>query len=281
MSTASFMAYDMPAATYHATPGLGSTSVKTLGDPDISMAEAHHMMTSTEHKPAYDTGTMAHSLILEGDLDSVVHRVDADSWRTKAAKEERDQAYNDGLIPINNAEAETKLGDVYQMQEAVMSHPVAAPLLTDHDPEVSLFWRDDDVDLKARLDAYRPADGVVVDLKTIRSARPSDVQRQISDLGYHVQARHYLNGIRKLTGFEPDWLFVMVQSTAPYTVSVHRVADEALEMAQVRIDYALKRYKQATEANYWPGYEGIYEQNLTPWEYRKIQDLAEMEENNE
>src|SRR5699024_800889 len=120
-----------------------------------------------EHKPEYDVGTLAHALILEGSLDHLVHRVDAKDWRTKAAKEERDQAYNNDMIPINNSEADSILAPVEAMRDAVMAHPIAKDLLTGHVPEVSLFWETDGVPLKARLDAQHPTRGVVADLKTV------------------------------------------------------------------------------------------------------------------
>lgn len=267
------LVYGMPAPEYHGAEGLGSTSIKTLSDPDISMAEARHMMSTDEHKRVYDVGTLGHSLILEGSLDDLVARIDADSYRSNAAKEARDQAYNDGLIPINNAEVDTILTPVEAMRDAVMGHPVAGPLLTGHQAEVSLFWEQDGVPCKGRLDAYHPDRGMVVDLKLLRSARPSDVQKQISDLGYYIQAAHYLNGVREVTGFTPDWLFVTAQKTEPYTVSVHRLHPDALQAAQHRISYALHRWRDATSTNTWPGYTGIYEQNLTAWERIKNEEM--------
>lgn len=265
---------DMPAKEYFAHPGFGSTSIRTLSDPDISLAEVEYLLSHDEHKPEYDVGTLAHALILEGSLDHLVHRVDAKDWRTKAAKEERDQAYNNDMIPINNSEADSILAPVEAMRDAVMAHPIAKDLLTGHVPEVSLFWETDGVPLKARLDAQHPTRGVVADLKTVRSARPNDVRKQISDLGYYIQARHYLNGLKEVTGFEPEWYFVTVGKTEPYPVSVHRMTPEALQQGQARIDYALARYKQAQEHG-WTGYTAVYEQELTPWERIKNEEMME------
>lgn len=265
---------DMPAKEYFAHPGFGSTSIRTLSDPDISLAEVEYLLGHDEHKPEYDVGTLAHALILEGSLDHLVHRVDAKDWRTKAAKEERDQAYNNDMIPINNSEADSILAPVEAMRDAVMAHPIAKDLLTGHVPEVSLFWETDGVPLKARLDAQHPTRGVVADLKTVRSARPNDVRKQISDLGYYIQSRHYLNGLKEVTGFEPEWYFVTVGKTGPYPVSVHRMTPEALQQGQARIDYALARYKQAQEHG-WTGYTAVYEQELTPWERIKNEEMME------
>ena len=267
------LVYGMPAPEYHAAEGLGSTSIKTLSDPDISLAEAHHMMHTDDQKDEYDVGTLGHGLILEGSLDHLVKRIKVDAYRTDKAKAARDQARNEGLIPINDSQEKTILEPVRRIRDAVMAHPVAGPLLTGHQAEVSVFWEQEGVPCKGRFDAYHPDLGLIVDLKLLRSARPSDVQKQISDLGYYIQAAHYLAGAREVTGFTPDWLFVTAQKTEPYTVSVHRLHPDALAAAQHRISYALHRYKTATDTNQWPGYTGIYEQTLTAWERIKNEEM--------
>lgn len=272
--------YDLPAHEYHAMEGLGSTSIKTLADPEISLHEARYLLDHNEHKVEYDVGTLAHALILEGSLDDLVVRVHADSWRTKAAKEARDEAYAAGLIPVNDAEVESILDPVERMRDAVMSDPIAAPLLTGHLPEVSILWERDDVKLKARIDAWHPSTGTAVDLKTVRSARPNDVRKQISDLGYYQQARHYISGLELETGRkygdDLSWYFVTVQKTEPYTVSVHTLTDMALADAQLRIDYALDRYKDGIESG-WGGYGRVFEQELTTWESMKNEELDDVE----
>lgn len=265
--------YDMPASEYFSSKALGSTSIKTLGDPELSLADVWHEMHTDEHKPEYDMGTLGHALILEGSLDHLVERIDADNYRTKAAREARAAAYSAGKIPINDSEAETMLAPLDAIRDSVMNHPIAGELLTGHQPEVSVFWDQDRMPAKGRLDAYHPDKGLVVDLKLLRSARPNDVRKQISDLGYYIQARHYLNGMKAITGFEPDWLFVVVGKTEPYTVSVHRLHPDALLQAQSRINYGIARYKQATDTGEWPGYESIYEQSLTPWESIKNEEM--------
>lgn len=265
--------YGMPANQYHAADALGSTNIKALADPDISMLEVRQMLAHNEHKAVYDMGTLGHGLILEGSYDDLICRIDADSYRTKDAREERDAAYAAGLIPVNDSEVETMLEPLHKIQDAVMNHSIAGPLLTGHEPEVSAFWQEQGVNLKGRFDAYHADRGAIVDLKILSSARPSEVQKAISDFGYYIQAKTYRNGAHRLTGFMPDFIFVVAQKTEPYTVSVHRLRPEALEAAQRRIDFALARYRRAQESGTWPGYEQIYSQGLTPWERVKTEGI--------
>lgn len=266
--------YDMPAKEYFAADAFGSTSIRHLSDPEISLQEVKYLIEHDEHKKAYDVGTLAHALILEGSLDHLVVEVPFDTYHKNEAKEMRDAAYASGLVPLKTPELDSILGPVEAMRDAVMSHSIAAELFTDHEPEVSIFWEQDEVPMKARIDALHQNDRIAVDLKTIRSARPNEVRKQISNLGYYIQARDYLNGLKAVTGDDFDWYFVMVQSAEPYTVSVHQLTPEALDDAQIRIDHAIDRYKQAQQTG-WTGYPEVFTQELTPWEAIKNEDLLD------
>lgn len=266
----------MPAEDYFANPAFGSTSIRYLSDPEISLQEVKHLLEHDEHKKEYDVGTLAHALILEGSLDHLVVEVDAKDYRTNKAREARDAAYAQNKIPVNNTERDTMLAPVEAMRDAVLDHPIANDLLTGHDPEVSIFWEQSGAPMKARIDALHMDRKLAVDLKTVRSARPNDFKRQISDLGYYVQAAHYLNGLKEVTGHEFDWLFVAVDKSEPYVVSVHRMSKDSLIEGAVRIGHAIDRY-QAALARGWTGYEEIFTQELTPWESMKNESLLDDE----
>ncbi|WGH87070.1 PD-(D/E)XK nuclease-like domain-containing protein [Auritidibacter ignavus] len=268
--------HNLPAEEYFANPAFGSTSIRYLSDPEISLQEVKHLLEHDEHKKEYDVGTLAHALILEGSMDHLIVEVDANDYRTKAAREARDAAYAANKIPVNNAEWATMMEPIHGMQAAVYHHDIARDLLTDHAPEVSLFWEQSGVPMKARIDALHEGRKLAVDLKTVRSARPNDFKRQISDLAYYVQASHYLNGLETVTGDKYDWLFVAVEKSEPHVVSVHRMSPDALTEGSIRIGHAIDRYKAAQERG-WTGYEAIFTQELTPWESMKNESLLDDE----
>ena len=73
--------YDMLEAAYHASPGLSASGMKLLLDcPARYRWEMDHPVV----KDVYDFGSIVHRLVLNSGPDIVP--VDADSWRTKAAK---------------------------------------------------------------------------------------------------------------------------------------------------------------------------------------------------
>jgi hypothetical protein len=96
----------MPMAQYLADP---------CAAPSLSAGIAHTLLTKSalhakhahpeladeyeEHNETkFDIGTAAHSLILEGEDKVAV--IEADDWRKKEAKEQREEARKNGLTPL-------------------------------------------------------------------------------------------------------------------------------------------------------------------------------------
>ena len=238
---------DMPAEDYHAHPGVGSTTLKTLAKHPPAVYR--HRMDHPEHKAAFDIGTAAHSLILEKSLiglDVIV----ADSWRSKGAQEARKAAYNAGLTPI----LEHELESVKAMSNAVMAHPHASQLLTGHVAERSYFAEIDGAGAKCRADAMHEGIGAGVDLKTTADADPAEFGRTAYGFGYHQQVAWYQDVIQAVTGFAPAFYFVLVEKAAPYLVSVVELTPEFVDYGREANARALSIYQQCQESGEWPGY---------------------------
>jgi hypothetical protein len=87
---------DIPEAEYHAHQGsLSVSGAKVLlKAPALFKWQQDHPV----HKDVFDFGSAAHALVLG--VGAPLHVVHADSWRTKAAQEERDKARAEGSIPL-------------------------------------------------------------------------------------------------------------------------------------------------------------------------------------
>jgi len=83
-------------------PSLNATVLKALVNNSPLHAWTIHPRLNPDYQPKrstrFDLGTATHDVFLEG-TDRVVV-VNAADWRTKAAKQQRDQAYADGKIPL-------------------------------------------------------------------------------------------------------------------------------------------------------------------------------------
>jgi hypothetical protein len=140
---------------------------------------------------------VAHSLIFEG--IEKVSVVDAPNWRTKAAKEARDEARAAGLIPLLPGQWTEVQAMVQAVREQLAEHEADPPLFTDGKPEQTLVWEEDGVLCRARLDWLRDDVRAIDDLKTTsRSAHPAAYSHALFGVGGDVQAAFYLRGVRAL-----------------------------------------------------------------------------------
>lgn len=271
--------YDLPADDYHRDPAAGgslsSTGVKTLLEPSCPAIFKHYLDHGRPDKAVFDFGRAAHRKVLGAGEDLVV--VDADDWRTKAAKTARDEARAAGKSPVLTRDAEV----IDAMAEAIRRHPVAAALL-DPDagqPEVTLIWEDaaTGVMLRARPDFLRdhhPGRRMIVpDYKTADHADPETFARSVDRFGYHTQADHYLDGIRELFDApDPAFVFIVQERTAPYLVSCFELDHGAMAVGASRNRRARTIYRHCTETGHWPGYvpdTEPYLLQLPPWVERR------------
>jgi hypothetical protein len=254
----------IPNADYHADPALGSTSLKTLA----TKTPAHYQWDKAHPKfsDAFTLGTAAHSLILEGSTADIVV-VQADNWLTKDAKVAKAEALAAGKQPLLTKE----MAQVTAMRDAVMAHPVARELFTGHQAEQSVFWEEDGLALKCRPDAWKP--GILIDLKTTRSADPNEFGKTAHEFGYHQSAAHYIDGVKAATGEELPFHFVLVEKTEPYLVSVVELDVEAINIGRQLNDRAKRIYRECQASGNWPGYPTAELISLPMWAVYKAEEI--------
>lgn len=262
--------YDgMSNAEYHRDEALGSTSLKTLA----LKTPAHYQYDKQHPKfsDAFTLGTAAHSLILEGDTSSIVV-VEAENWLTKAAKEAKAAALADGKQPLLMKE----WAQVQAMRDSVMDHPLARNAFTGHKAEQSVFWEEDGLMLKCRPDAWKP--GLIVDLKTTVDANPNEFGKTAFNYGYFMSAAHYIDGVKAATGEDVKFVFVNVEKTAPYLVSVTELSDADLNRGRSRLDRAKRIYRECEASGNWPGYPNLITTELPFWAQKQLDEMEQINE---
>lgn len=256
--------YDLPEDVYHADP-IAEGSLSHTGARRILECPARfaYWRSRELHKREFDFGKAAHRLVLGAGADVVV--VEADSWRTNAAKAQRDEAYAAGQIPVlaeDWAVAST-------MAAALRDHPIAARLFSDGTPEQSMFWRTGDVWRRARPDwlPNTAATGRTIfsDYKTTLRADTPALARSIANFGYHQQADWYIDGYETLTGaVDTAFVFVFQEKEPPFLVNVVELDTEALAIGRARNRRALDIYRACTSTGVWPGYPAEVQQVALP-----------------
>lgn len=146
------------------------------------------------------------------------------------------------------------------MLKAINSHHTAAGLLQDASVEQSFFWADEnDVLRKCRTDAISANGQFVVDLKTTDfDVSAYGFGRTIAQRRYEVQGAWYLDILESLYGKDAPqtFVFVVVQKTRPFDVSVQYLTREQIEVGRILYMRDYNRLLECERTDYWPGVDG-------------------------
>lgn len=251
--------YAMPLTDYVADP---------CPTPSLNASAAHALLTSTpkhawlghprlghaerDGSSRADLGTVAHGLLLENDESRVVV-IQADDWRTKAAKELRDEAWAAGKVPI----LEKDMATVRRMVEAADHVLMGSALCEDWMgaiPEQTLLCEHGGVWLRSRPDKLSRDGRVYFDYKTSASAHPAAFAKAAINQGYDLQAAIGRRAVHALHGVTPTVIFVVQEIEPPFFVSLVSLSNQFLEIADMRLSWAIDKWRHCLTHNHWPGY---------------------------
>ena len=259
----------VPEDVYHQQWAAVSRSnlVRVLRSPAHAMADR-----GTSPGRAMVVGSACHALALEGPEAyaaryAVAPRVDR---RTKAGKVAW-AAFSD-MSKMTGQEVLTAVeGDqVEAMAMAARAFKPFAELLDQpHTAEGSLVWTDKDSGLLCKARPDLAAEGVLVDFKTSRDARPRPFARDAVDYGLDMQAAFYLDGWRAVHGESLRgklFAFCVVEKTAPHGVVWYYPDDAMIDNGRARYKRALALWAYCVEAGEWPSYSNQPQMlSLPPW----------------
>jgi hypothetical protein len=247
----------IPEQQYHADKeSLSVSGAKKLLPPSCPALFKWERDNGQPPKAAFDFGHAAHAAVLGVGAELAV--IEAEDWRSKAAREARDEAYAAGKTPILAADKVRVDG----MAEALRANPLAAALLNPDrgKPEQSAYWLDPthDVVRRCRFDWLPDTDGgrlLLTDYKSTASAEPKAFAKSAATYGYDMQAAWYMDVAHGL-GLADDiaFLFVAQEKTAPYLVTVCELDTEAVARGRRRNDRALQVYAECSATDTWPSY---------------------------
>jgi len=254
---------DATADDYHADNvadrlTLSASIAHTLCTKSPAHAKAEHPRLNPnwqrKEEERFDVGNACHSLLLQG-IENV-HIVHADSWRTKVAKEERDEARSYGRVPLLASQWDEVRRICDAFREQLPSFGLTPEPLTDGAAEQTLVWEEDGVLCRARVDWLHSDHRTVRDIKTTsKSAEPGSWSRTLFSIGADIQQAFYSRGIQAVFGtFAVDWTFLVIETTPPYAMSAVSLAPDALAFANSKVDYALAVWKRCLELDRWDSY---------------------------
>lgn len=271
---------DIAENAYHADPVIGG-SLSSTGAKHLVKSPAHYRHYADigmAPRAAFDRGHVIHKEILGEGADIAV--MDFDSWRSKAAQEDRDAARADGRVPILDKDFLPLL----EVANTVLDDPVVGPWFTgEGDSEVSIFHKNPEfgVWMRGRVDrVIKDGDTtVLIDVKTTQDADPALFGRTAAKFGYDLQMAWYTHIWEAL---HPDqtirFLHVLVGLDEPTTLSVVELDDDFNWTGTELMNRALERYAECTKTNTWPGYPTTTTRVAPPaYHLHALEDLEEME----
>jgi len=277
--------YTMSAADYHADPcpepSLSASIAKVIWQKSPLHAMLKHPKLNPqkedEKKAAFDLGSASHAAFLEGDT-SGIEVIEANDWRTKAAKAARDTAYEAGMTPLLPKQFE----QVEAMSAAATRYiqdTELAGIMTDGTSEQSLFAQWSGIWLRSRLDRMSGDRKIIIDYKTVgQSAKPEDYARTaLFKLGHDIQAAMYLM-INGLTGGPTDaGFFWLVQETEPpYACSLIGASPSILDIGESKLIRCIELWEEGIKNAHWPCYgTRIAYPDVPSWELARVEEVLQ------
>lgn len=202
-----------------------------------------------------DLGSVVHALLLGAKQDRIVV-VDASDFRTKAAQQARDEAYEARKVPIVRAKYEEAANIAGQALRQLADYDI----MLSGESELTLLWSEKTtggrvVHCCGTLDHL---DGEwIYDVKTGSDASPDAQARQHYAMGNDLQAAAYLSAVEhcrpELAG-RVRFAFIGVETSPPYVVQVTELDAEYLEVGRRRWARAVAIWERCQRTGNWPGY---------------------------
>jgi len=249
-----------------------------LAEPGLNKSSAQHLLRSPAHylaqfsKPRKDTPALTRGLALHCKLSDDEHCLAVApevNKRTKAGKElwaDFEIANSGKIIVTPDIDDATT-----QMAKAIKQHPAVQAFGRGQD-EVSLFVEHEGVRIKCRID--RLTDDAIIDWKTTTSI--DDPSRDAAKFHYDLQAAWYRQCVYELTGEWRPFVFVFVETEAPWSVRVMRAGESMLARGEWHMRTCLDKYKWCKQHDEWPGFSTTPEDlELPNWARIGAEDVIE------
>lgn len=267
---------------YHSGEGISKSGLDLIGRSPLHYWAKYldPQREPQEPTPAMLLGTAIHSAVLEPHSfanDYVVFpKIDR---RTKEGK-----AYYDELVAQAAGRTIISADDYatcVSIQDNVRRHPAAQVLLNDGEPELSVYWRDEQTGVlcKCRPDWMNYKANTIIDVKSTDDASPAGFQKSIVKWGYHVQAAWYLDGVKAATGHAPKaFIFAAFEKTRPFATAFYYADEDMIELGRQLYRERLDVFAACLKNNSWPGYpQQLSPISLPGWVMKAANDNEQIE----
>lgn len=210
--------------------------------------------------PTQIFGAAVHKLLLEPEnFDAEFAIAPECDRRTKDGRE----AYS-AFLTASDGKSIISLRDyenAVEMRNVALHAPFVEKLL-DGEHEKPFYWVDDLTGeaCKVRVDCISTIGGkpVIVDYKTTADASTDGFMRSAINYGYDFQAGMYCEGVERVTGQKPLFVFIAQEKTAPYAINILQADDLMVKRGYDIFRELIGTYHACKESGNWYGYLGAY-----------------------
>lgn len=280
---------DVPTADYFADPCLVPSLTQSIASVLLSQSPRHAALKHPRLNPAWEPyedtkfniGNAAHKLLIGRGKELVI--VEADDWRTKAAKEARNEALESGKVAILSHQHKTAVDMAASFHEQCAQVPECVGAFMPGGGsagEVVIIAEYEGVTLRSMVDWMRDTRHLD-DLKTTGlGAYPERLPYAMADGGWDLQAAMQE---RILDVLDPEnqgrrhHYFYLQENDDPYELTVCELPESVMTIGRAKLDKAIRIWRSCMENNRWPGYARVVHSPVYPpyLEARTIEALMD------
>lgn len=254
--------YDFPIDDYFADPCPDPSLTQSIAKILIDESPLHAWCAHPRLNPDYlhdndkkfDIGNTVHRL-LTGRGPKIVPR-DFDDWRTKAAREARDEAVKAGWQPILREQHERAMlmrnAAIVQLREAGHKEPFA-----DGQGEVVMAAQEGGIWLRTMIDWMEHTESFYDYKSTGLSVAPHSLAMVAANAGWDVQAAFHE---RLIDQIDPNgagrrtFRFIAQETEPPFAISIMEMTEHWMTMGRKKVQHAIDIWTDCITHNRWPSY---------------------------
>lgn len=229
-------------------PRLRQSMAKVLVQECPAIAKAVYDGEQRAPSRAMEKGTLVDQLVFGG---SNFHVIDADSYRTKKAQEERDTARENGMVPV--------LADEFEPARKLAGNIKSRLLMEGIDlgaceKQKTLQWTSaEGVECEGTPDLFIGAN--TVDLKCGHTANPDKLEQHLYEMGWHIQGAAYQEAVRSDSGPGGRHYLVCAETkSGADCITIAPLSPAYIELGMRAWRRAQHIWVQCWTTNEWPEY---------------------------
>lgn len=211
-----------------------------------------------------DTGSLLHMLLLGAGVEVAV--VDADSWRTNAAKNAREEARANGLLPVLAGKYYAAQVTAKAIRESLRRYGVH---LEAYEAEATALWESGGVASRARMDLLNLGLGEVADLKVVDRINLRAFEASVERYGLDIQAASYTEAVETchpaIAG-RVSFEFLLVERLPPHDVAIVTLSPALVDLGGQKWRRARSTWARCLESGVWPGFGRVEPIEARPWQ---------------